>query len=142
MKHSLSLAVLLLAWPAVAAGCAGGVGPVVDQEGPPGQGEREEPGGAVVAGSCAAGRGLADLVAEGTVERVRAGPDSSLAEIRLDRVLEGDARDTILVRTSSGTGAVAEHGVWFEEGARYRLRLQRQGEAFTTNACLGTRRVE
>lgn len=73
---------------------------------------------------------------------MRVGPDSSLAEIRLGRVLEGDAGDTVLVGTSSGAGAVAEHDVGFEEGARYLLRLQRLGDAFTTNACLGTRRVE
>ena len=141
MKQSVSLALLLLSWLAVA-GCAGGVGQDAGQEGPPRQGEREEQGGVAVAGSCAAGGGPADLVAEGKGESVRVGPDSSLAEIRLERVLEGSAGQTVLVRTSSGTGAVAEHDVGFEEGARYRLRLQRQGDVFTTNACLGTRRVE
>lgn len=40
MKQSVSLGVLLLVWLAIAAGCAGGGWPVVDQEGPPGQGER------------------------------------------------------------------------------------------------------
>ena len=140
MKQSVPFAVLL-AWLAVA-GCAGGVGQDADQEGPPGQGEREEPGGVAVAGSCAAGGAPVDLVAEGTVERVTVREGSSLAEFRVDRVLEGNAGDTVSVRTSSGTGAVSGYVPYFEEGDRYRLYLQRQGDVFTTNVCLGTKPIE
>lgn len=75
------------------------------------------------------------------MERVRVAPDSSLAEIRVERVLEGSAGDAVLVGTSSGIQAVAEHDPYFEEDARYLLRLQRQDHMFTTNVCLGTRRI-
>ena len=117
-------------------------------QGPPetGSPEREEPVASAVMAACAGGGAPVDLVAEGTVERVRVGSDSSLAEIRVERVLQGDAGETVRVRTSSGTGVVAEDDVGFEEGARYRLFLQREGggrgDAYTTNICLGTERLE
>ena len=105
--------------------------------------EREETTiASAVLAACAGGGVPVDLVAEGTVERVRVGRDSSLVEIRVERVLQGDAGETVLVETSSGTGVVTEDDVGFEEGARYRLRLQRKGDVFTTNICLGTERLE
>ena len=117
--------------------------------GPPGTGqpEGEEPVASGVAAACAGGGTPVDLVAEGTVERVRVGPDSSLAKIRVERVLQGDARGTVRVRTGSGTegpGYVPR----FEQGERYRLFLQREGggrgrdAVYTTNTCLGTERLE
>ncbi len=128
MKRNVPLAVLFFVWLA-AAGCGGIL---------------TKGGSEAACGSGGAGSGEvpADLVAEGTVERVKVGLDSSLVKIRLDRVLKGNAADTIFVRTSSGIGVAAEDDVVFEEGAYYRLRLQRQGDVFTTNICLGTRRVE
>ena len=113
--------------------------------GPPGTGppEGEVPVASGVAAACAGGGASVDLVAEGTVQRLRVGRDSSLAEIRLERVLRGDAGETVLVETGSGTGGgVAEDYVGFEEGGRYLLRLQRRGDVFTTNLCLGTERLE
>ena len=98
-----------------------------------------------VAAACAAGGAPVDLVAEGTVEEVTVREGSSLAEFRVDRVLEGNAGHTVSVRTGSGT-AGSGYVPYFEEGDRYRLHLQRQGGAqgdvFTTNVCLGTRQVE
>ena len=162
MKQNVSLAVLLACWLSVA-GCAGG-GPTLEGKTPE-QGGREEPAetsapepgdpgssngeqepvASGVAAACAAGGAPVDLVALGTVERVRTGPDHSLAEIRVERVIEGNAGDTVLVRTMSGlegSGYVPR----FKEGGRYRLRLQRegggQGDVFTTNLCLGTERLE
>ena len=115
--------------------------------GPDGTGSPEQEETVVASGdlaACAGGGGPVDIVAEGTVERVGAGPDSSLVKIRLGRVLAGDAAagETVSVSTGSGTGVVPEDNVGFEEGARYRLRLQRQGGVYTTNICLGTERLE
>ena len=97
------------------------------------------------AAACAAGGAPVDLVADGTVEKLTVREGSSLAEIRVDRVLEGRARDTVSVRTSSGTGG-SGYVPHFEEGNRYRLYLQRQGggqgDVFTTNVCLGTKPIE
>ena len=104
--------------------------------------EGDEPVASVVLAAFAGGGAPVDLVAEGTVQRVRVGRDSSLVEIRVERVLQGEAGETVLVKTSSGTDVVTEDDVGFEEGARYRLRLQRKGDVFTTNICLGTERLE
>ena len=108
-------------------------------------GGREEPVASGVAAACAGGGTPVDLIAEGTVERVRVGPDSSLTKIRVERVLQGDAGETVRVRTGSGTegpGYVPR----FEQGERYRLFLQREGggrgDVYTTNICLGTERLE
>ncbi len=156
MKQNVSLAVLLLAWLA-GAGCAGQIPTLGGSEadgGPPETKPPEErtgtagsangengPNVAVVA-ACAASGAPVDLVAEGTVEEVTVREGSSLAEFRVDRVLEGHAGGTVSVRTSSGTGAVSEYVPHFEEGDRCRLHLQRQGDVSTTNVCLGTRQVE
>ena len=116
-------------------------------QGPPGAGppEGEEPVASGVAAACAGGGAPVDLVAEGTVERVRVGSDSSLAKIRVERVLQGDAGGTVRVRTGSGTEG-SGYVPRFEEGDRYLLRLQREnggrGDVYTTNICLGTERLE
>lgn len=105
----------------------------------------QEPVASAEAAACAAGGAPVDLVAVGTVEKVTVREGFSLAEIRVERVIEGNAGDTVLVRTMSGlegSGYVPH----FEEGGRYRLHLQRQGggqgNVFTTNICLGTGRLE
>ncbi len=84
-------------------------------------------------------RTRADLVALGTVRQVDAFPRSSLVEISVERVLKGSSKETVFVRTNSGTERVTSVDVGFEEGERYLLYLTRQGEEFTTSTCAGTR---
>ena len=91
--------------------------------------------------SCAGGGVDVDLIATGTVEDIKASQTSSRIEVLVDRVLQGDRSNsgrTLRVRSDSGTDGASSVDVGFREGARYSLYLQRSGEEWTTNICLGT----
>ena len=82
-----------------------------------------------------------DLVATGMVEGIRASQMSSRIEVLVDRVLQGDGSKsgrTLSIRSDSGTAGASSVDVGFREGARYMLYLQRSGDEWTTNNCLGT----
>jgi hypothetical protein len=91
-----------------------------------------------VAGSCAAGTPETDLVAKGKVEDIVVRNNSSLVEVRVDKVLKGNAGDKLVIRTQTGTQVATSVDVQFKEGFRYLLRLNRSGKVYTTNVCLGT----
>ena len=100
----------------------------------------------VTLASCAGGGSEAgvDLIAAGIVEEVSVSPASSLVKVRVDRVYGGDgaeAGDTVKIRTSSGSTSGNSVDVSFEEGARYRLYLKREGDAYTTSICSGTQQL-
>ena len=83
----------------------------------------------------------ADAVVVGTVEQVTVRPRSSLVELRLERVFKGEPEKTVTVETETGSQQAVSTDVQFEEGTRYLLYLQEQGDFFTTTICAGTESV-
>ncbi|MGB3682501.1 MAG: hypothetical protein WA990_08430 [Rubrobacteraceae bacterium] len=92
-----------------------------------------------VAASCAAGTPQADVVAKGTVENVVVRDDFSIVEVRVTRLLEGNAANTLLIRTRTGARVATSTDVRFDEGTSYLLYLKRRGSVYTSNICSGTR---
>lgn len=91
--------------------------------------------------SCAGGGANVDLVATGRVEDVVALRTSSRIEVSVDEVSLGDRSmngQILYIKSGSGTNVVSSVDVSFREGARYMLYLQRDGNEWTTNICLGT----
>ena len=91
--------------------------------------------------SCAGGGADVDLVATGRVEDVVASRTSSRIEVSVDGVSVGDRSmngQILYIKSGSGTNVVSSVDVSFREGARYMLYLQRDGDGWTTNICLGT----
>ena len=80
----------------------------------------------------------AEVVAVGTVEQVAVRSRSSLVELRLERVFKGKPEKSVVVETKSGSVKITSVDVQFEEGTRYLLYLQEQGNVFTTSLCAGT----
>ena len=94
--------------------------------------------------SCAGAGADWDLIATGTVEDIEVSRSSSRIEVLVDRVSGGDrsrSGQTLYVRSDSGIGEASTVDVGFREGARYMLYLQRRGDEWTTNSCLGTREI-
>ena len=83
----------------------------------------------------------ADVVAIGTVVQVTVNPASSLVELRLERVFKGEPRKTVVVETKTGSRQAVSTDIQFEEGTRYLLYLQEQGNVFTTSVCAGTQQL-
>ena len=63
--------------------------------------------------------------------------NSSLVEVRVDKVLKGEAGDKLVIRTQTGTQVATSVDVRFNEDSRYLLRLNRSGKVYTTSVCLG-----
>ena len=95
--------------------------------------------------SCIEGGGVnVDLVAMGTVEDIKASQTSYRIEVLVDRVLQGDGSRSgrnLTISSDSVTGGASSVDVGFREGARYMLYLQRNGDEWTTNVCLGTAEI-
>ena len=94
--------------------------------------------------SCAGGGIDGDLAATGTVTGVEVGRVSSRVEVRVEEVLlgdEGQSGETLFVRSNFGTNGGESGAVSFREGARYKLYLQRSGDEWTTNICMGTEEI-
>lgn len=83
----------------------------------------------------------AKLILTGTVEKVVVRPDASEVRVRVDRVYKGEIGGTVEVLTRSGSRSGNSEDVSFVEGDRYLLYLQRPGEVWTTDVCLGTREI-
>ncbi|QIN79496.1 LPXTG cell wall anchor domain-containing protein [Rubrobacter marinus] len=94
--------------------------------------------------SCAGGGIDVDLAVTGTVTGVEVGRASSRVEVRVEEVLHGDEGEsggTLSVRSNLGTNGGDVGAVGLREGGRYRLYLQRSGDEWATNVCMGTREI-
>ncbi len=83
----------------------------------------------------------ADVVAIGTVVQVTVNPASSLVELRLERVFKGEPGKTVVVETKTGSRQAVSTDIQFDEGTRYLLYLQEQGNVFITSLCAGTQQL-